>query len=701
MVIDCNALYSATDKLNQYIYLNGQKTTISIVADKYLFAIYKNNNENENPQILIASNKELERQYRNSSKTAKIIGCIYKENNSGLEFGITNEIILSLNNKSENIENLISKYCLTLEMKNSIYEKYLIPQSLDVIEVSNKLYETNLFKYVLPNIYVKNETHFAIPNDEFFSKQIALHNIGQSTIDGHCGLVGADINILNAWDITLGSEDIVIAVIDRGVSINHPDLPTSRQVRIIGSNFGSGNQNNPEPIDDMDSHGNACAGVIAATINNNEGIVGVAPYCKIMPIRLEDTNSYSDYASAIILAVDSGAKIISFSEGWSNGTNNLIVEAIQYALVHNVCFVTSIGNNADHTNNENGSVSFPANINLNGLISVGASDRYDRQSLYSPSSNLVDIVAPSSRAKNSQDSNEHPEMWTLDMPDYDGYNPIPSDYSLIDHSLIINSTYPSSGTNYLCYTARFGGTSHACPLVAGVAALMLSVNPSLTPSEIENIIKTTADKVGGYDYVNGRCNEMGYGRLNAYAAVKEAQKRYIQNHLYTNGTTVIESGTDIYAGYSVTDAKPYGNVVIDIGSNVTFNATNKIILKHGFIAKYGSNFHAYISENPNTINQIRKRPTDHDVNADGINMDIKENQIENTSAYIIPNPSNSIIRIINTENINDISIYNLSGNKLIQTTEPTIDISNLSKGLYIVRITTSNGQIRQDKLIHN
>jgi hypothetical protein len=109
----------------------------------------------------------------------------------------------------------------------------------------------------------------------------------------------------------------------------------------------------------------------------------------------------------------------------------------------------------------------------------------------------------------------------MDIPGNIGYNPWPSGNIVPP---VIGESLPNSGTNYQAYTARFGGTSAACPQVAGVAALVLSLNPNLTNVEVFNLIATTADKVGGYAYNNNVSSEMGYGRLNAYNAARAAYR---------------------------------------------------------------------------------------------------------------------------------------------------------------------------------
>jgi subtilisin family serine protease len=206
-----------------------------------------------------------------------------------------------------------------------------------------------------------------IPNDPYFQFQVALHNTGQ-TFNGHTGTPDADIDAPEAWDITHGSSNIVIAVLDQGVTSNHPDLPNTRQVRLNGSNFGSGNPNDPSPVGN-DNHGNACAGIIGATMNNNQGIAGIAPNCRIMPLKIMDATPDRE-ADAIEFAVDNGAHIISNSWSYSTSSTNLypaIVTAIQYAINNGVVVLFSAGNTADQVQGDAGYVKFPANANVNFL----------------------------------------------------------------------------------------------------------------------------------------------------------------------------------------------------------------------------------------------------------------------------------------------------------------------------------------------
>lgn len=445
-----------------------------------------------------------------------------------LMFGMTDLISFKYKDsisqsERDSIEKLFNMDLCSIN-KSSMFR---VSKNSNILDESNRLYETGLFEYAHPELVCRVtycDDISVYPNDPYFQYQVALHNIGQS-FNGHTGTLDADIDAPEAWVLTMGSEDIVVAVIDQGVTSDHPDLPNSRQIRLNGSNFGMGDVNDPSPTAN-NNHGNACAGVIAATANNEEGIAGIAPLCKIMPIRTDDSTTPVGMAEAIRFAVNNGANVISNS--WIYDTqctsfSSEIIDAINYAINNGVIVLFAAGNNASHVNMNDGYVGFPGNNSIEGMLTVGASDRNDMQADYSPTDNNIDIVAPSNKAYpfNSYTfsgiSGENLDMWTLDIPGINGYNPWPSDQT---NYINVGTVNPNNGPNYLSYTAHFGGTSHACPVVAGVVALVLSVNPGLTPQMTCHVIKQTADKVGGYTYdSNGRCNQMGYGRVNANNAV--------------------------------------------------------------------------------------------------------------------------------------------------------------------------------------
>lgn len=199
---------------------------------------------------------------------------------------------------------------------------------------------------------------------------------------------------------------------------------------------------------------------------------------------------------------------------------------------------------------------------------------------------MIDVVAPSHRAYPPEVylavgcggiSGETGEMWSLDIPGNTGYNPWPSDSDL-PHPPTTGEILPSTGTNYLSYTGRFGGTSHACPVVAAVAALVLSENPNLTPQEVFSILTDTADKIGNYTYTNGRSNETGFGRVNAFAAVQRAActTTNFLDRTVTSNTTVNGCNVNVQ------------NVSVQNNAKLTINAENETIINGTFMVQRGA-----------------------------------------------------------------------------------------------------------------
>lgn len=427
-------------------------------------------------------------------------------------------------------QSLISQYQLELDIEAGPLQHY---KAANALTVANELFETGNFRYCYPEFLIEIMDQDHIPNDEYFDQQWYLHNTGQLTNDGHYGTPGADIKAPAAWEITTGSPDVVVAVIDRGVTYDHPDLPASRLVIVPFSNNDSWDGlPNDQPFATNNNHGNAVAGVIAATMDNEEGIAGVCPECKIMPFKFQSgPGGYvqphhitGSIAFNIQNAVLNGAHVISTAQNVNPPTESMVA-AVDDAIESGIVFVAVAGNLSNHAQNQNAQVVFPGNIDNPHLICVGASDRHDLQANYSPTSEKVDVVAPSSSALNGTITGEAANIWTIDMPGNPGDNPWP--HSTYGGLPATSEQLPSSGINHLAYTGRFGGTSAAAPQVSGIAALILSINPCLTPEKVKKIILNTADKVGPYDYNwnpdrPGHSKEMGYGRVNAHAAVLAA-----------------------------------------------------------------------------------------------------------------------------------------------------------------------------------
>lgn len=443
---------------------------------------------------------------------------------------------------------MLSQYGLTLSKSTRLYELY---EANSPVSTSKLIYLSGHVTYCTPEFIAPVERFDHIPNDEYFGQQFYLHNTGQQCNDGLFGTPDADIDAPEAWDITIGDPSVIIAVVDEGVTSNHPDLPNSRQLRLPGSNFAAqydgSDADDPSPTLGAfppEGHGDACAGLVGAEMDNNEGVVGVAPGCTVMPVKIRYGGllAWQDFADAITFASDHGARVISCSWGGGTVAQPPVVIAIQDALDHGSVVIFAPGNSADHVHGSIGSAEFPANANIPLLLSIAASDRNDMQANYSPSATSIDLAAPSHTAYSCNIYTEGLNIWTMDIPGGDGYNPHqdipwddcdgPPDWNLIEQ-------LPSSGTNYLSYTGRMGGTSASAPEVAGIAALMLSVNPCLSVQQVHDILRSTAEHVGPYDYQwnsadPGHSKELGHGRANAFHAVQTAQAMYnVGVDLYT------------------------------------------------------------------------------------------------------------------------------------------------------------------------
>ena len=269
------------------------------------------------------------------------------------------------------------------------------------------------------------------------------------------------VNAYGAWDVTTGSSSIIVGILDTGVNANHPDLAG----RVLpGHDFFHGGTDTSDPV----GHGTHIAGIIAASGDNGQGIAGMCWQCKILPVKVGDDRGLRDDAitDGIRWAVDNGARVLNLSFGGS-GDSPAIHEAIQYAISKNVLVVVAAGNEADEGN----PVEYPAAYDES--LAVGATDDNDQHAFFSEVQSYVDVSAP-------------------------GWN-VPGTGNQFDPS-----GYESES-----------GTSFSAPYVAGEAALLLSVNPSLDVNALRNLILSTADDLGqpGQDW------EFGAGRINAGRAV--------------------------------------------------------------------------------------------------------------------------------------------------------------------------------------
>jgi thermitase len=322
------------------------------------------------------------------------------------------------------------------------------------------------------------------PNDPAFQHQWALNNRGQ---DG--GKARADIDALEAWGITKGSDEIVVAVLDTGVDYTHIDLRSNMWTRPdsvpaysddeIGSfndQFGFDVSSRFSDPMDENGHGTHCSGIIGAEGDNEEGIAGVNWNVRIMPLKFLGRGGFgstSDAIKAINYAIDRkkhGVNVRVINASWGSTMYSRALEsAIKAAGENGILFVAAAGNNG--TNNDN-RPHYPSNYDLPNVVSVAATDRGDQLTSFSNFGvKTVHIAAPGRE---------------------------------------IESTW--LGDSY----REASGTSMATPHVAGVAALILAREPNMSVAQLRQRLLAAVDKLPS---LAGKVKSGG--RLNAAKALGE------------------------------------------------------------------------------------------------------------------------------------------------------------------------------------
>ena len=362
-----------------------------------------------------------------------------------------------------------------------------LPAGADVLDVVNRLTGYPGIAYAEPNYVVSIEQ--TLPNDPKFDDLWGLHNTDQTG-----GTADADIDGPEAWDITTGSGDIIVAVIDTGVDYDHPDLAANiwtNSGEIAGNGIdddGNGYVDDVRGWDfayddndpfDGDGHGTNVSGTIGAFGNNGAGVAGVNWNVQIMPLKfLDDTGSgYTDDAvDAINYAIANGAHLTSNSWG-GGGFSQALENAIAASASADMLFIAAAGNSGTDTD---ASPHYPSSYDLDNIISVAATDASDDIATYGQFS-----------------------------------SPFDSNYGLTSVDLgapgvSILSTTP--GNNY----SYFYGTSMATPHVAGVAALAWGLSPGATQQEIKAAILAGVDPVASMSGIT-----VTGGRLNAYGTLQE------------------------------------------------------------------------------------------------------------------------------------------------------------------------------------
>lgn len=418
----------------------------------------------------------------------------------------------------------------------------LTPQaSENPVKIANRLIGRPEILVAEPNIVIPKESHYR-PRDPLYSQQWYLYNNGGSEITP-----GSHINVEKAWDITRGNRSIVVAVADDAIDLNHPDFQGAG--KIVAPKDFKDNDFLPLAGSSEESHGTACAGVAVAE-ENGIGIAGVAPGCALMPLRTTGFVDDETMEQLFDYCIANNASVISCSWGpaavyfpLSLRQSAALTRAATQGRHGKGCVIVFAAGNANRPVSgtifekgwQNDLLRGPTNW-LGGfsihpdVVTVSACTSLGKKSAYSNWGTGVSVCAPSNNAP--------PGMWfektgfTSTAPEVNTYLP---GMGIFTADLLGDLGYEPGD-----FTGTFGGTSSACPVVAGVSALILSANPDLTAQEVKRLLQETADKIvdrdadpqlgmrlGTYD-TNGFSQWFGYGKVNAFKAVQAAKLKVTQ-----------------------------------------------------------------------------------------------------------------------------------------------------------------------------
>ncbi len=437
---------------DDFVFINGAKIQLQ-ESDKISFKIKSPDREAARIQVLAAetdfeSIEELssvpgfyvakikpgkdKKALRNRLKDDPKIKMAVPSFKCGLKDAIAHDVMLiqfGAGVTKTQVDNLCMEYKLSVSWQSAITQglyalKLSDSTALPLLKMCNTIYQQLPCEWSKPSFILPFEL-FGNPNDVYFNSQYYLHNSND-----------ADIDMPEAWDITAGSSSITVAVIDGGVS-EHEDLPLSRirkETTPVHYPIDPGAVGN-------EAHGQACAGIIAASRNNTSGMAGIAPNCKILPVRVfnergSDVNNLETIWIASIEYAYTYADVISLSVGLTTSNPAFYIslrDAFNRALTQGRggkgCVIVAAAGN------ENTAVGFPAN--MPGVIAVGASTQTNTRQPYSSFGPELSLVAPSGPIFTNISSTEecskfefHETLYlgngnviSLDIAGSQGYNP--------------------------------------------------------------------------------------------------------------------------------------------------------------------------------------------------------------------------------------------------------------------------------------
>jgi subtilisin family serine protease len=348
------------------------------------------------------------------------------------------------------------------------------------------------------------------PNDPRFDELWGMHNTGQTG-----GTADADIDAVEAWDYSIGSYDVVVAVLDTGVDYTHPELADNMWLNADETpDNGIDDDNNGyvddvrgwdfehesnDPMDDY-GHGTHCAGTIGAAGNNGLGVAGVNWRVTIMPLRIigdQELDAYClDAAESIHYAVDNGAHVMSCSWWTVEHYNQTLEEAVEYAEQQEVFLVAAAGNDARDDDSPDYN-HWPSEWPYENIIAVAATNHDDNRASFSNwGPTTVDVGAP------GED--------------------------------ILSCTWPGHGYELM------SGTSMATPHVAGTVALIMSIRPDLSMADVKQFLFNTVDPIPDLEGLT-----VTGGRINAHRVMQAVSGVPLPPVALAGGNQTVMTGSDV------------------------------------------------------------------------------------------------------------------------------------------------------------
>lgn len=483
-------------------------------------------------------------------------------------------------NNVPQLKGLIEKYGITKVMRPFYDER-----SVDLSQ-TYRVYFSNINKVdeLMAELGRNTTVQYAekVPLLKYF---LTPNDLGtQSYSNGRWALFR--INAQAAWDVTTGSTSTKIAIVDNAVQTNHTDLSANIWVNpneVAGNGIDDDNNgyiddingwdagdddNNPNPPNTAFDHGTHCAGIASGTTANNTGIASIGYRCKIIAVKATANaageNSVSNGYDGVFYAYKANADVISMSWG---GQGSSQTEQTMFNTIYNagIVLIAAAGNDNTQT------IFYPAGYNnVISVASTGNNGSNDQKSSFSNYGTWIDISAPGESILSTVPTNQY---------------------------------------------ANLSGTSMACPLVAGLAGLIVSINPNLTPAQIENCLESTADNIDASN--SSYIGRLGAGRINALNAVNcaaatvtpfDAQIINIGNlgssqcgvTTFTPQVTLKNGGTQTLTSVAITWR-------VDNGTPTVFNWTGSLASQAQVVVNMPqitvtSGAHTYTATAANTVN---------------------------------------------------------------------------------------------------